>query len=161
MTRTLSVLAALLAFTGVAFALFGWWSARVAPAAGGMSNGRLAQCASEPHCVCSDAGASGDAEHWVEPIALPLLSDEVRWRVIGEVLADSGAVVVREDAGYRHATYTSALFRFIDDLELRLDGLQLQVRSSSRVGYSDLGANRKRVEDLRLRLASALKDVKS
>ena len=160
MTKTLSVLIALPALVGIVFALLGWWSARMAPAAGGMSDGRLAQCPSEPHCVCSDAGPHSDPEHWIDPIALPALADDVRWRVIAGVLADAGARVVRQDAGYLHATYTSGLFRFVDDLELRLDGPHLQLRSASRVGYSDLGANRKRVEDLRVRLASAFKELK-
>ena len=134
---------------GIVFAVLGWWSARMAPVAGGRNNDRLAPCPSQPHCVCSDTGTNKDTEHWVEPIGL------------GEVLAGSGASVVSQDAGYLHATYTSGLFRFVDDLELRLDGPQLQLRSSSRVGYSDLGANRKRVEDLRMRLTAAFKDVKS
>ena len=161
MTKTLSVLITVLAVVGIVFAVLGWWSARMAPVAGGRNNDRLAPCPSEPHCVCSETGTNSDTEHWVEPIALPQLADELRWRVIGEVLAGSGASVVSQDAGYLHATYTSGLFRFVDDLELRLNGPQLQLRSSSRVGYSDLGANRKRVEDLRMRLTAAFKDVKS
>jgi uncharacterized protein (DUF1499 family) len=160
MSKTLSVLVILLALVAVVFALLGWWSARMAPSAGGVNDGRLAQCPSEPHCVCSDAGPHHDTEHWIEPIVLPQLADEIRWRVLGEVIVASGGKVMRQDANYLHATYSSALFRFVDDLELRLDGAQLQLRSTSRVGYSDLGANRKRVEDLRLRVAAAFKEVK-
>ena len=160
-TRILSILVSLLAVITVVFALLGWWSARVAPAAAGVRNGRLAECLSAPHCVCSDAGTNSDTVHWVEPIALPPLSNDVRWRVIRDVLAASGATVVGEEAGYLHGTYASGLFRFIDDLELRMDDTHLQLRSSSRVGYSDLGANRKRVEDLRRRLESAFIEVKS
>lgn len=160
-TRILSIFISLLAVITVVFALLGWWSARVAPAAAGVRNGHLAECLSAPHCVCSDAGTSSDNGHWVEPIALPTLPDEVRWRVIREVLAASGATIVGEEAGYLHATYTSGLFRFVDDLELRMDNTHLQLRSSSRVGYSDLGANRQRVEDLRRRLESAFTDVNS
>ncbi len=161
MTKTLGVLVALLMLVGVVFMLLGWWSARMAPSAGGVNNGRLAACPSEPHCVCSDAGSQSDALHWIEPIPLPQLADDIRWRVIGEVITASGGMVVHQDAGYLHATYTSGLFRFVDDLELRVDGPQLQLRSTSRVGYSDLDANRKRVEDLRARLALAFKDMKS
>ena len=159
MNKVFRVLLALLALVSVVFALFGWWSARMAPSAAGISNGRLAQCPSAPHCVCSDYEANSDPTHHIEPIALTQLPDEVRWQVIRKVLAASGATVVREDTGYLHATYVSGLFRFVDDLELRLDGMQLQVRSTSRVGYSDLDANRKRVEDLRTRLAAAFTDV--
>ncbi len=124
-------------------------------------NGRLAPCDPAPHCVCSDAGDSGDTLHWVDPIALPALTEDIRMRVIREALAASGGKLVREEQNFLHATYTSRLFRFVDDLELRLDGARLQLRSSSRVGYSDLGANRQRIEDLRARLMVAFAGVKS
>jgi uncharacterized protein (DUF1499 family) len=59
--------------------------------------------------------------------------------------------VIEETANYLHAQCASALFGFIDDLELHLresDNI-VAVRSASRVGYSDLGVNRRRVEGLR------------
>lgn len=57
------------------------------------------------------------------------------------------------DAGYLHAEYTSPFLRFVDDLELLVDSNAkvIQVRSASRVGTWDLGANRRRVEGLRRR----------
>ncbi|MDX1765264.1 MAG: DUF1499 domain-containing protein, partial [bacterium] len=65
-----------------------------------------------------------------------------------------GTTVVEETTDYLHAECTSALFRFVDDLEfhLRPSTHTLAVRSASRVGYSDLGVNRRRVEKLRKRL---------
>lgn len=62
-----------------------------------------------------------------------------------------------EDERYLWATFSTRIFRFIDDLELRLDEENgvMHVRSSSRVGYSDMGANRRRVEDLRLRFGKS------
>jgi uncharacterized protein (DUF1499 family) len=52
---------------------------------------------------------------------------------------------------YLHAISRTRLLRFVDDLELRLDveGRKIDVRSASRVGYGDLGVNRRRVERLR------------
>jgi len=53
-----------------------------------------------------------------------------------------------------HATYKTPLVGYTDDLELLLDedsGV-LHIRSASRIGRSDLGANRKRIEALRLLL---------
>jgi len=65
-----------------------------------------------------------------------------------------GARIVTVDGPYLHAEFTSPLFRFVDDLELLWNGERqvLDVRSASRVGNSDLGVNRKRVEVLRRRL---------
>jgi uncharacterized protein (DUF1499 family) len=53
---------------------------------------------------------------------------------------------------YIHAEFTSALFRFVDDVEFQIDaesGL-IHFRSASRVGRSDLGVNRKRMESIRM-----------
>ena len=60
-----------------------------------------------------------------------------------------------ETDDYLHAECRSALFGFVDDLELHLrasDGI-IAVRSASRLGYGDLGVNRRRVESLRSALA--------
>jgi len=62
-----------------------------------------------------------------------------------------GGKIQEEHDGYLWATFTSRVFRFVDDVEFRMvpsDGI-IHVRSGSRVGYSDLGVNRKRVEKLR------------
>jgi uncharacterized protein (DUF1499 family) len=62
-----------------------------------------------------------------------------------------GGEIQEEHDGYLWTTFTSRLFRFVDDVEFRMvftDGI-IHVRSGSRVGYSDLGVNRRRVEKLR------------
>ncbi|RME32632.1 MAG: DUF1499 domain-containing protein, partial [Gammaproteobacteria bacterium] len=59
--------------------------------------------------------------------------------------------ILRDEGDYLHAIFTTPLFRFTDDLECRLDrqaGL-IHLRSASRVGHWDLGANRRRAERLR------------
>ena len=62
-----------------------------------------------------------------------------------------GMKVVRHTEDYLYARHTSHWFRFVDDVEFLLerDLDVVHVRSASRVGYSDLGANRKRVERIR------------
>jgi uncharacterized protein (DUF1499 family) len=63
--------------------------------------------------------------------------------------------IISETSDYLHAECTSAVFGFVDDLELHLrtaEGL-IAVKSASRLGYSDLGVNRRRIEDLRALLA--------
>jgi uncharacterized protein (DUF1499 family) len=61
--------------------------------------------------------------------------------------------IVTAEECYLHAEFTSALFRFVDDVEFLLDDgtKTIHVRSASRVGYSDLGVNRRRVEAIRYR----------
>ena len=67
--------------------------------------------------------------------------------------------IIDNNDRYIHVTFTSRLMRFVDDVEFLFDDTnkQIHVRSASRVGYSDLGVNRKRVEDLRKRFYERLK----
>lgn len=66
-----------------------------------------------------------------------------------------GARIAEEKAGYLRAEYRSALFGFVDDVELLLDeaAKRIDVRSASRTGYFDFGVNRRRVEEIRDRFA--------
>lgn len=114
----------------------------------------FAPCPSSPNCVSSRAP---DAGHRVEPFALRVPGAEA-WAVAKRAVAAMPRTRIVDDRpGYLRAEATSLLFRFVDDLELALaeDGRRLDVRSASRVGYSDLGANRKRVEALRTALREA------
>ena len=62
-----------------------------------------------------------------------------------------GGSIQAEKTDYLAATFTSSIFRFVDDLEIRIDTGQemIHLRSASRVGHSDGGVNRKRVELLK------------
>ncbi len=120
----------------------------------GLVEGHLRSCPSSPNCVCSesDGGTAG-----IAPLAYEG-DDSAALARLAEVLAamPRTAVVTRSD-DYMHVTFTSAIFRFVDDVEFRLDreaGV-IHVRSASRVGYSDLGANRARVERIREAFAAA------
>ncbi|MFV8437579.1 DUF1499 domain-containing protein [Vibrio owensii] len=66
-----------------------------------------------------------------------------------------GAKTAVKEDNYLLIECTSKIMRFVDDLELKIEGDQLIVRSESRVGYSDFGVNRKRAEQLRSLLANA------
>jgi uncharacterized protein (DUF1499 family) len=59
--------------------------------------------------------------------------------------------VVAATPTYLHAEARSLIFRFVDDVEFLIDPGQrrIQVRSASRIGYSDFGVNRRRVERIR------------
>jgi uncharacterized protein (DUF1499 family) len=73
--------------------------------------------------------------------------------VLKEALVEMGAEIQKEGNGYLWATFTTRVFRFVDDMALRMEAARgvIHVRSASRVGYWDLGVNRKRVETLRVR----------
>jgi len=114
----------------------------------GMDHGKLKACPSSPNCVCSESYAESDASHLIPPVKLNGSNIEALWKLLRQAVIDQGGQIIREDDTYLHAEFTSSIFRFVDDLELRMDrknGL-IHLRSASRVGRSDLGANRKRVE---------------
>lgn len=116
-------------------------------AAPGLANGALSPCPSSPNCVSSEAGTP--ESHEVP--ALPLSA----WAALpGVVKAEGGDIVVTDDA-YIAATFRTSLFGFVDDVEFRLAEDAVHVRSASRVGHSDMGANAKRVEALRAALGGS------
>jgi uncharacterized protein (DUF1499 family) len=65
--------------------------------------------------------------------------------------------IVEERADYLYAEFTSMLIGYVDDVEFYFppDEQVIHVRSASRLGYSDFGVNRKRIEDIRAKLAAA------
>ena len=117
-------------------------------------DGRLAACPDSPNCVNSDAE---DAEHRIEAFALKGEPDSVWIRVISLVKSTPRVTVVEETGNYLWAECRTAVFRFVDDLELYLqpESKIISVRSASRLGRSDMGVNRKRVERLRRKLQAA------
>jgi len=108
----------------------------------------LAPCPDSPNCVSSQ---SGDTAHFTEP--LRYTGDAARaWQRLQQALGAEPRITVIEDTGsYLHAEARSLVFRFVDDVEFLLDSAHgvIQVRSASRVGYSDFGVNRRRVERIR------------
>ena len=123
-----------------------------AGAAPGLVDGRLQSCPSTPNCVNSEYPS--DADHFIEPLAVTADAELMpRLRAAVEKL---GGSVVSEAPDYLAATFTSSIFRYVDDFELRVDAASntVHVRSASRVGRSDLGANRKRVDQVRAALQS-------
>lgn len=123
----------------------------------GWHDKRLAPVPNSPNCVSSQADAS-DGEHFIAPLGID--GDPARaWRAATEAAkALPGASVVTETDDYVWIECTSRIFRFVDDLELALNAAEqrIEVRSASRLGWSDLGVNRKRVETLRAGFHSRL-----
>lgn len=111
----------------------------------GLLDSQLSVCSPAPNCVCSEFYR--DASHFVAPLSItPLQTENVMsWSV--QALVQMGAEVTLHDQHYLSAEFKSRLFGFVDDFELRLDSESgvLHFRSSSRVGYSDFGANSSRV----------------
>ena len=111
----------------------------------GLVNGALAPCPDKPNCENSEGWNVADEN--VKPY-----SPEV-WESIPAVVPSLGGKIITNTDNYIAAEFTSSVFRFIDDVEFRKAEDAVHIRSASRVGHSDMGANRKRVEALRSALA--------
>jgi uncharacterized protein (DUF1499 family) len=121
----------------------------------GVSNGKLAVCPDSPNCVSSQAQA--EDTHYIEPIVLKGSSVEAHEKVLTVLESLKRVKVVVNEADYIHAEFTSAIFRFVDDVEFlfseeRSGEVVIDIRSASRVGHSDFGVNRKRMEAIRSKL---------
>ena len=114
----------------------------------GLVDGRLRSCPSTPNCVCSQ---ERDPGHRVVPWSFTGDADAVRERLLAALESFPRVEIVKSEARYLHATFTSGLFGWVDDLELLIDEeTQLvHVRSASRTGRWDLGVNKRRVLKLR------------
>jgi uncharacterized protein (DUF1499 family) len=121
----------------------------------GIHDGQLSPCPSKPNCVSSQAT---DESHYVAPLSFAAPASATR-RALLEILPQMpGARLVTEENLYLRVEFTSKTMKFVDDVEFLVDPLSniIHLRSASRLGYSDFGANRKRVEDIRARLQKVL-----
>jgi len=117
----------------------------------GVIDSRLTDCPDGKNCVSSQA--SGDT-HRVSPITMHGSTEAVANRLQNAIIGMNGTVV-EVDNGYLRAEFSTAFWKFKDDLECLYDEAAgvVHIRSASRVGYYDFRANRTRVEALRSRLA--------
>ena len=141
--RALIVIAILLALFALRLAVESRRS-RTAPQLGA-TDGELRPCPSSPNCVSSQSQAE---QRGIQPLRLAPSATMLDIKAALERMP--GTRIIESRDGYLRAECQTLLFRFIDDLELvaHPDGI-VHVRSASRVGHSDLGANRRRVERLR------------
>jgi uncharacterized protein (DUF1499 family) len=151
MTILLSVILLLIAAVVVLFVILGVQSRTgTAP---GLVEGRLARCPATPNCVCSEY--KNDISHYIEPVSF---ADNNPMSIIKSVIKTAGGTIQSETDNYLAATFSSAVFGFVDDVEVRLDAKQriIQLRSAARVGRGDMGVNRKRVQKLKQMLNEKL-----
>ena len=127
----------------------------------GVHDGKLKPPSVTDNSVSSQAALYPDnPQHQAAQIApLPVRGDGATTlaRIRAVVEAMSGAKVVKSDADYLYAQYTTPVMKFVDDVEFWFDPAAqvVQLRSASRVGEGDLGVNRKRIEAVRAALVAS------
>ena len=117
----------------------------------GVTEGQLTPCPITPNCVNSQA--TGKLE-FIEPLYFTGTQKEAKERLI-KVLKEMARIEITVDQeDYIRAESRSAVFGFVDDVEFYFPSeehgkIVIQTRSSSRLGLSDLGVNRRRIEEIR------------
>ena len=122
----------------------GAWAASL-----GVNNGHLAACPTSPNCVVSQ---DGDTKHAIDPITYHIDRAQAQETLLKVLNAVPRTEVIEKTDNYIHALSKSRIFKFVDDVEFYFpkDENVIHMRSASRVGESDLGVNRRRMEQIRL-----------
>ncbi len=114
----------------------------------GVRSGKFKECPSKPNCVSSQSPI--EDSHYISPFTYtsPRAEEQKRLKKILTELPRTQ--LVKEEDGYLYYEFTSLLMRYVDDVEFFLDDTTklIHVRSASRLGHSDLGVNRKRMEGI-------------
>ncbi len=117
----------------------------------GVDNGHLSSCPASNNCVVSQ---DADPKHAIDPIAYHVDHDTARETLLKVLSVVPRTEVIEQQDNYIHALSKSRIFKFTDDVEFYLpqDESVIHLRSASRIGESDLGVNRRRLEQIRLAL---------
>ncbi len=125
-------------------------------ATGIQPDGNLGSCPDKPNCVCS----SDTDSHAITPLRFADASIS-EWQALLDAMGSlPGWKQINKDGHYAHFESRTPLMNYVDDVELlwQNEAGLIQVRSASRLGHSDLGANAKRVEVLRVLAHNTLKN---
>jgi uncharacterized protein (DUF1499 family) len=131
-----------------------------APGDLGVKNGKLKAPSATPNSVSSQAdlwpGHPQQASARIAPLAVAGEPAVAMGKLTAAVTATPGAAVVKADGDYLYAQFSTPLMHYTDDVEFWFDRSAgvVQLRSASRLGHGDLGANRERIEALRARLSA-------
>lgn len=148
----MTLLVVLLVVPLAAFFMMGVYSARQTPPSANIDQSFA--CDDSPNCVCSELVQMPSQA--IEPLSFngQLKDGQNLQQAIVDAIISTGGQIVDARPGVVRATYTSNIFSFVDDVAIKINEAQgyADIISQSRVGHSDFGANRKRVEKIRAAL---------
>lgn len=131
-----------------------------APMRLGVTNGRLSPPSADPNSVSSQAALYPDHPQRsyadIAPLAFAGDGEAAMARLAGLLQQSAGTVIMKKQPDYIYAQCSTPVLKFTDDAEFWLDKVAgvIQVRSASRLGRKDFGANRARIESIRARFKS-------
>ena len=109
--------------------------------------GQFSTCPDKPNCVSSKSPVN---LHKIAPIIHQGTSQDAREKILEIIKSMPRTKISVDKNNFIHVEFTSKIFRFVDDVEFYFDepGM-IHFRSASRVGHSDMGVNRQRMEEIR------------
>lgn len=121
----------------------------------GLINQRLQPVPRTPNCVSSMADKN-DAKHYIEPISYQGELETVKEHLLAAIQSQPNVKLIKQEPDYWYFTFQTPMLKFTDDVEFYFpaDEKRVHMRSASRIGYSDWGTNRKRLESVRSAFAS-------
>jgi len=116
----------------------------------GQGAGKLAPCPQTPNCVSTNAD---DRTHAIAPLEYQGPKEQAMEDLAAAIEAMPRTNIIKKSENYLYAQFTSAFWRFVDDVEFSFapDSTIIHFRSASRLGKSDFGVNRDRMEGIRRR----------
>lgn len=116
----------------------------------GIVDGKFYPCPKKPICVSTQA-SEDDEKHYISPIKLTTSVKEAMSKIISIINTLKRTKILEENDNYLRIQFTTALFRFKDDVEFFIDEKEklIHFRSQSRIGGYDWNANRNRMEKIR------------
>ena len=109
----------------------------------GVTDGHLRGQSKKPNCVSTE---STDPKWHIDPLSYSGEAAAAIGKLADICKAMPRTVVVEQSDDYLYIEFETATLGFVDDVEFYAANNQLQMRSASRVGYSDWNVNRKRLE---------------
>ena len=104
------------------------------------------------NCVCSQY----KGKFYIEPIKIKENVGTIG-KIADFIKTQKGYEIKEATDSYLHVTFTSKIMKFVDDIEFLIEGKQtVHIRSASRLGNWDLGANRKRVQYIKSKLSNIM-----
>ena len=113
----------------------------------GILNGKFHPCPKSPNCVSTHAT---DDKQKMNPIKFSGSLNEAKTKIIDIISSLKRSKIITNKDNYIHAEFRTAIFKFVDDVEFLFDDSEkiIHFRSRARLGYSDMGVNRKRMETI-------------
>ena len=115
------------------------------PVARGAYQDKLANCPDKPNCISSNAE---DEDQQYDPIRFEGDPAKAKQKLLSVINDYPRTTITQDKDNYLRVEFETAVFGFVDDVEFLVLNNRILVRSASRVGYSDLGKNRSRMEDI-------------